>query len=103
MSEIHANEEYVKFDWSRNRIFDKMICELFFENIKECPIAKVVKIQKKEKSKGKPYPLNTIEMTKLISRKLRMGSHKAMEVAESLYNKGFLSYPRTETNRFSKT
>jgi DNA topoisomerase-3 len=26
-----------------------------------------------------------------------------MEVAESLYNKGYLSYPRTETNRFNKS
>jgi len=26
-----------------------------------------------------------------------------MEIAEKLYNKGFLSYPRTETNVFSSS
>jgi len=32
-----------------------------------------------------------------------MGSAKAMEIAEKLYQRGFISYPRTETNFFSKT
>jgi len=32
-----------------------------------------------------------------------MSSAKTMEVAEKLYNKGFTSYPRTETNRFAPT
>ena len=26
-----------------------------------------------------------------------------MEIMEKLYNKGFLSYPRTETNKYNKT
>lgn len=44
--------------------------------------------------------MNTIEFQKLASRKLKIGSSKAMEIAEKLYNKGFISYPRTETNTF---
>ena len=44
--------------------------------------------------------MNTIDFQKLASRKLRIGSAKAMDIAEKLYNKGFISYPRTETNAF---
>ena len=29
-----------------------------------------------------------------------MGSAKAMEIAEKLYNMGLISYPRTETNSY---
>ena len=29
-----------------------------------------------------------------------MTSHKVMEIAEKLYNKGFISYPRTETEKY---
>ena len=34
---------------------------------------------------------------------LKMSSRKTSEIAESLYNKGFLSYPRTETDSFPPT
>jgi DNA topoisomerase-3 len=39
-------------------------------------------------------------MEKLASRKLRMTGKKTMEIAEKLYMKGLISYPRTETNIF---
>jgi DNA topoisomerase-3 len=39
-------------------------------------------------------------MEKLASRKLRMTGKKTMEIAEKLYTKGLISYPRTETNIF---
>lgn len=39
-------------------------------------------------------------MNKDVSRFLRISSHRCMQLAESLYNKGYISYPRTETNAF---
>lgn len=39
-------------------------------------------------------------MEKLASRKLRIGAKQTMQLAESLYTRGFISYPRTETNIF---
>lgn len=41
-------------------------------------------------------------MEKLASRKLRMSAKETMRIAENLYTKGFISYPRTETNIFPK-
>jgi DNA topoisomerase-3 len=41
-------------------------------------------------------------MEKLASRKLRISAKETMKIAESLYTKGFISYPRTETNMFPK-
>ena len=41
-------------------------------------------------------------MEKTCSRKLRIGAKETMKIAESLYTKGFISYPRTETNMFPK-
>lgn len=56
-----------------------------------------------EKTRPWPEPLNTIEFMKLASWKLRISSQDAMTAAESLYNKGLLSYPRTETTVYHPT
>lgn len=48
----------------------------------------------------RPVPLRTVEMQKMCSRVLKMSSEKVMELAEKLYNQGYISYPRTETDMF---
>lgn len=40
-------------------------------------------------------------MQKLVSKKLKINSHTTMDIAEKLYQKGLISYPRTETNVFN--
>lgn len=64
---------------------------------------KVLKRSKNVKKRYKPFPLTTVELQKLATDKLRMTSAKVMEIAENLYTKGYISYPRTETNSFPKT
>lgn len=34
---------------------------------------------------------------------MKIASAQAMEIMEKLYNRGYLSYPRTETNSFNPT
>ncbi|KAH6928203.1 hypothetical protein HPB50_012579 [Hyalomma asiaticum] len=64
------------------------------------PQAKVVEVKSKPKSKWRPQPMDTVELEKLASRKLRMSAKDTMQVAEKLYTDGFISYPRTETTKF---
>lgn len=92
----------VNFTWKRNRLFDRAVVTILFERCILAKIAKVTKVQEKPTSKWKPLPLTTVELQKNAARFLRMNSQEAMTVAEGLYNKGFISYPRTETDRFDK-
>lgn len=46
-------------------------------------------------------PLRTVEFQKAMSRIFKYSGHKCMQIAEKLYNGGYLSYPRTETDRYS--
>lgn len=66
------------------------------------PIARVVNVMEKPKSKWRPQAMDTIELEKLGSRKLKLSAKETMTIAEKLYNQGIISYPRTETNIFSK-
>ena len=51
-------------------------------------------------NKLRPTPLATVEMQRDASRLLRISSDQCMALAESLYQRGYLSYPRTETDGF---
>ncbi|KAI1659547.1 prokaryotic type I DNA topoisomerase [Daldinia decipiens] len=90
----------VSFGWSRNRLFDRASTIVLYERCLTAKTAKVTKVQEKPTKKLKPLPLTTVELQKMATRFLHMTGQQAMEAAESLYNKGFISYPRTETDRF---
>lgn len=92
----------VTFNWSRHRLFDRAAVTILFERCLEAKFAKVTKVQEKPTKKWKPLPLTTVELQKMATRFLHMTGQQAMIHAESLYNKGFISYPRTETDRFDK-
>ena len=95
-----SREECVQFSWSRGRLFDRQICLVLFERCVEFPSATIVSVDNKPKSKWRPVPLTTVELQKLASRKIHMSSDHVMNIAERLYQNGFISYPRTETDSF---
>ncbi|POR33202.1 DNA topoisomerase [Tolypocladium paradoxum] len=92
----------VNFSWARSRLFDRMTTVILYERCLAAKKAKVTKVQEKPTRNFKPLPLTTVELQKAATRLLRMSGQQAMTIAEGLYNKGFISYPRTETDRFDK-
>jgi DNA topoisomerase-3 len=92
----------VRFRWARGHLFDRMSAVILFERCIMAKTARVSKVQTKPTSKWKPLPLTTVELQKCGSRFLRMDSQRVMQVAEALYQKGWISYPRTETDQFDR-
>ena len=54
------DDVYVEFRWARNRLFEKLPCQVIFEICQENPNATVEKVTSKPKSKWRPLPLDTI-------------------------------------------
>uniref|UniRef100_A0AAV2KL87 DNA topoisomerase n=1 Tax=Knipowitschia caucasica TaxID=637954 RepID=A0AAV2KL87_KNICA len=101
---IHEFEEdTVEFSWKRNRLFNHTACLVLYQICMEDPMATVTSVTSKPKSKWRPLPLDTVELEKLASRKLKINAKETMKIAEKLYTQGFISYPRTETNIFPAT
>ncbi|XP_063286717.1 DNA topoisomerase 3-alpha [Pelobates fuscus] len=99
----HEHEDgTVDFNWKRNRLFNHTACLVLYQICMEDPIATVVEVGSKPKSKWRPVALDTVELEKLASRKLKIGAKETMKIAEKLYTQGYISYPRTETNIFPK-
>ncbi|KHN88784.1 DNA topoisomerase 3 [Toxocara canis] len=91
----------VVFEWDRVRLFDRDVVQILLDACEEkVHETRVISVKQKPKSKWRPTALDTIELEKLAVRKLHMSAKDAMAVAEKLYSRGFISYPRTETNKF---
>ena len=96
-----TQEMVVNFAWRRGRVFDFSAAVILYEAVMENPVvARVFDVDAHRKNRRKPLPLTTVDLQSICSRKLRMSSAKTMAVAEKLYQQGYLSYPRTETNTF---
>ncbi|XP_063791016.1 DNA topoisomerase 3-alpha [Pseudophryne corroboree] len=99
----HEHEDgTVEFNWKRNRLFNHTACLVLYQICMEDPTATVVQVGSKPKSKWRPVALDTVELEKLVSRKLKIAAKETMKIAEKLYTQGYISYPRTETNIFPK-
>ncbi|KAL4808891.1 DNA topoisomerase [Aspergillus unguis] len=92
----------VNFLWSRVHLFDRAAVIMMLERCLAAKKAKVTKVNQKPTSKWRPLPLTTVDLQMMGTRYLRMNSDNVMKTAETLYTKGFISYPRTETDQFDK-
>ncbi|ETN36211.1 uncharacterized protein HMPREF1541_08488 [Cyphellophora europaea CBS 101466] len=100
---MHKKEDkQVNFHWGRVHLFDRAGVTILFETCLDAKRAQVSKVQKKPTSKWRPLPLTTVELQMQGSRFLRMSGQEIMKIAEKLYQQGWISYPRTETDQFSQ-
>lgn len=88
------------FNWKRQRLYDERTCVAIMDKMVSSSIAQVNKITTKPRIKYRPIALDTVSFERLASSKLRINAKRAMTIAEKLYTSGFISYPRTETNKF---
>ncbi|KAL4074090.1 DNA topoisomerase [Scleroderma citrinum] len=98
--ELDGEMKKVEFTWRRGHLFEEDVVIEIYEDISEFPRARVVKVTKKNVKKWKPLPLTTVELQKAGSRLLKLTPKKVLDIAEKLYQQGFLSYPRTETDQY---
>ena len=94
------NNRPIVFSWKRQRLYDRLLSMVLYESCLDAGQAVVTQLDGRPKHKFRPVPLATIELQKRASRYLRIGSQTLMTAAEELYQQGYISYPRTETERF---
>jgi len=59
----------------------------------------IIKVEKNKKELPKPVPFNTTDFLREASN-LGFDAMKAMEIAEKLYMEGYISYPRTDNQKY---
>lgn len=89
-----------KVGWARPNLFDRFATSLIYENLinMESDYVSVSSVVKKHRLDYSPQPLTTVELQKECSRLFNFSAKETLKHAENLYQSGFISYPRTETN-----
>ncbi|ORD94294.1 TOP3A [Enterospora canceri] len=95
IAEDNGNE----FTWKRGNLFDKNCVIHFYNEIEKCDFI-VESVECAQKTKFKPIPLRTVEFQKICTSYYKIPGAEVMRIAEKLYNQGYISYPRTETDSF---
>jgi len=99
---VYSNQQgrAIHLNWKRVRLYDRPTTTAIYDACLEAGEAVVTSLTGRPKNKWRPVPLATVELQKRASKYLRIGSDELMHKAEELYNQGFISYPRTETEKF---
>jgi len=85
-----------KFDINNKEKADKIA-----EDLKNCEF-KVSNIEKKEVRKNPPAPFTTSTLQQTASKRLGFSAKKTMMFAQDLYEKGLITYMRTDSLNLSK-
>ena len=98
--EVDINGEKVKIfldgDFKEKEEVNKIISE-----IKKHSMLKVNDLTIENKTLPRPNALNTVNMFKIASTELGISPNRTMHLAENLYMEGYITYPRTETTKYS--
>ena len=99
---VGARDE-VELKWSRNPCFDGAAARRAADACRATTALQVQSATCSRRAAAPPVGMNTVLLLKLASNALGLSPHRAMEIAESLYTSGFISYPRTETTKYPST
>jgi len=80
--------------WEKEKAFDVL-------KSKE-PYGKVAKVKRSESVIKRPVPLNTTNFLRAATA-LGISAPQAMSIAEELYQRGYISYPRTDNSAYPAT
>ena len=87
----------LKFEWQRKHVFDKIQCLKIHKTCLHQSDIRISRVTRVKKTRIRPEPLNAFTLQKLVLKYLNIDSSKTMEIADLLYHKGLISYPRTLT------
>ncbi|MHA1214258.1 MAG: DNA topoisomerase [Candidatus Hodarchaeales archaeon] len=79
---------------------DKKIVDGILQNLKGSTTGLVRDFQVRKVNIMPPRPMNTTDCLALLTKELKVNVEKAMEILATLYENGYISYPRTENRQF---
>lgn len=101
-ADVKIGKTQLKAEYEKDKIWDKKIAENAYSKAKGAKEASVKEITKKIMTQSPPKPYNTTSMLGDIYRYFGYTPQQGMQIAESLYQAGYISYPRTSSEKLPK-
>jgi len=93
-----SGKEFIA-SYEKDKIWIKEDAYNLEKKLKECKEAVIKNISKKIIKQNPPKPYNTTSLLADINRYFGYSPTQAMQIAESLYQAGYISYPRTSSEK----
>lgn len=81
----------------KKHCFDLQAINGIYEHLKPIDIATVLEVANTQSSTPPPAPFNQNTLSQFCADQFGLMPHETLEIAQNLYEEGFLSYPRTES------
>lgn len=92
------NGKKIIAEYEKKRIWDKKTAEKIFSSCKNKP-AKVADVVKKEYKQNPPIPFNITSLQTEAYRLFGYSPQQTLSIAQALYTRAYLSYPRTSSEK----
>jgi len=89
-----------RFEAESDRFWDKSLVEQAYRRASSAREAVVKKFDERLVTVSRPTPVRTDDLLRDLAEVTGASAAKILDVAESLYADGYISYPRTDTNRY---
>jgi len=98
---VIKGDKKLKFSYMKDKIKDKDEANKIKNNLGEYLI--VINVDKKEEKISPPHPYNLTDIQMDAYKYYKISPKRTLDILQSLYEKGYISYPRTSSQKLPET
>ena len=98
---VIKGDKKLKFSYMKDKINDKDEANKIKNNLGEYLI--VINVDKKEEKISPPHPYNLTDIQMDAYKYYKISPKRTLDILQSLYEKGYISYPRTSSQKLPET
>jgi DNA topoisomerase-1 len=100
---LRVGRSKVKATHTRGKLFDESEAKQLYSKLQDAQEARVEKVELKESAVPPPVPFDLGTLQSEAYRYFRLSPKATQDIAQSLYESGYISYPRTSSQKLPPT
>ena len=89
--------------YAEGQVWQEPMARMLYETAKRAETAEVVRTEARTDKLPRPVPFDTTTFLREANHRLGLSASEALAIAEQLYMKGLISYPRTDNQTYPPT